>query len=282
MRAALRSIGHALPVFVVLLLAACAGDVNLPTTVKRLDTVPASEVRLTAVSTEAAQGVEIIRSDLDRITELLRMQISTKYPNALTAPVAGNTPARLKVVLTRYDEGSAIARAMLAGLGQIRIEGDVFLLAGDSETVLAQYTASKTFAWGGIYGGTTTIRDVEKGFFASVVEVLVHDPLYKWGISEEKKKKSMKGGQQRAKGQNGEGGVDDDDNSDGNNDPVVAISITNADAERALLRVRNKLAGLDAGDGEARGIRAQVRQLLADAADPALLCRMYVGWAAWV
>ena len=72
-----------------------------------------------------------------------------------------------------------------------------------------------------------------------------------------------------------------EEEDDDGNDPV-AISITNADAERALLRVRNKLAGLDAGDGEARGIRAQVRQLLADAADPALLCRMYVGWAAWV
>jgi ataxia telangiectasia mutated family protein len=113
---------------------------------------------------------------------------------------------------------------------------------------------------------------------ASVVEVLVHDPLYKWGISEEKKGNQ----QRRAKEQGGGGGgggeeVEEDDG----NDPV-AISITNADAERALLRVRNKLAGLDAGDGEARGIRAQVRQLLADAADPALLCRMYVGWAAWV
>ena len=117
---------------------------------------------------------------------------------------------------------------------------------------------------------------------ASVVEVLVHDPLYKWGISEEKKKKKKgKGGAEKdcGGGENEEEeGVDDDDDG---NDPV-AISITNADAERALLRVRNKLAGLDAGDGEARGIRAQVRQLLADAADPALLCRMYVGWAAWV
>lgn len=113
---------------------------------------------------------------------------------------------------------------------------------------------------------------------ASVVEVLVHDPLYKWGISEEKKVKGQGFGVRGGENDEGEEEVDDDD---GGNDPV-AISITNADAERALLRVRNKLAGLDAGDGEARGIRAQVRQLLADAADPALLCRMYVGWAAWV
>ena len=113
---------------------------------------------------------------------------------------------------------------------------------------------------------------------ASVVEVLVHDPLYKWGISEEKKNKT-KGAQEKEKKTDDE---DDDDDELGNGNDPIAISITNADAERALLRVRNKLAGLDAGDGEARGIRAQVRQLLADAADPALLCRMYVGWAAWV
>lgn len=118
---------------------------------------------------------------------------------------------------------------------------------------------------------------------ASVVEVLVHDPLYKWGISEEKKRKSKTKKTKTKGGNGGEKEVEvEEENGDGNNDPVVAISITNADAERALLRVRNKLAGLDAGDGEARGIRAQVRQLLADAADPALLCRMYVGWAAWV
>ena len=47
-------------------------------------------------------------------------------------------------------------------------------------------------------------------------------------------------------------------------------------------RVRAKLAGLDGGDGAARGVGAQVRALARDAADPDKLARMYVGWAAWL
>ena len=37
-----------------------------------------------------------------------------------------------------------------------------------------------------------------------------------------------------------------------------------------------------AGEGEARSVEGQVQQLLLDAQDPDKLCRMYVGWAAWL
>ena len=39
---------------------------------------------------------------------------------------------------------------------------------------------------------------------------------------------------------------------------------------------------LHAGEGEARSVEGQVQQLLQEAADPDRLCRMYVGWAAWL
>ena len=58
--------------------------------------------------------------------------------------------------------------------------------------------------------------------------------------------------------------------------------LANADAERALLKVKAKLQGVDGGNGEARGVEGQVQQLLHDAQDPDKLCRMYVGWAAWL
>lgn len=73
--------------------------------------------------------------------------------------------------------------------------------------------------------------------------------------------------------------------------------LINADAQRALMRIKQKLAGTEhgawrvcavytdhgcTGDGEAVGVEGQVRQLLSDAADPDLLCRMYVGWAPWL
>jgi hypothetical protein len=36
------------------------------------------------------------------------------------------------------------------------------------------------------------------------------------------------------------------------------------------------------GEGEARGVEGQVHQLLHDARNADNLCRMYVGWAAWL
>ena len=59
-----------------------------------------------------------------------------------------------------------------------------------------------------------------------------------------------------------------------------AAGVQNADAERALLRVRQKLDGTE--DGELRSVEGQVQQLLQDARDPDKLCRLYPGWAAWV
>ena len=37
-----------------------------------------------------------------------------------------------------------------------------------------------------------------------------------------------------------------------------------------------------AGEGEARGVEGQVQQLMADAQDRDKLCKMYIGWQAWV
>ena len=59
--------------------------------------------------------------------------------------------------------------------------------------------------------------------------------------------------------------------------------VSNADAERALLRVRQKLEGVvEGGEGDARGVGGQVQQLLTDATDPDKLARMYIGWAPWM
>ena len=37
-----------------------------------------------------------------------------------------------------------------------------------------------------------------------------------------------------------------------------------------------------AGQGESRGVKGQVQQLLQDAQNPDKLCKMYVGWSAWL
>jgi ataxia telangiectasia mutated family protein len=39
---------------------------------------------------------------------------------------------------------------------------------------------------------------------------------------------------------------------------------------------------VEGGEGEPRGVEAQVAALLQEAQDPDKLSRMYIGWAAWV
>lgn len=55
-----------------------------------------------------------------------------------------------------------------------------------------------------------------------------------------------------------------------------------ADAERAIMRVKQKLEGTEGADGRLTTIPGQVASLLREAADPEKLCKMYVGWGAWV
>lgn len=71
-------------------------------------------------------------------------------------------------MIKRYEEGNAFARAMLVGLGRMHIDADVALSNWETKESIVQYEVSKTFAWGGLYGGLTDIKDVEDGFAKAV------------------------------------------------------------------------------------------------------------------
>ena len=60
---------------------------------------------------------------------------------------------------------------MIAGLGQIRIGADVLLIEPANNQTVGEFEVSKDFAFGGIYGGTTRIEDVEDGFARSVAAI---------------------------------------------------------------------------------------------------------------
>jgi len=125
------------------------------------------------VTAEAAPGVPMASYDLERVTQLVQTDLSAAYPGRLVPASAAATPGEVKVdmTFTDYDAGNAFARAMLAGLGQIHINATVRLIDATTGNVAASYDISKTFAWGGIYGGSTTIEDVEKGFAKGVVAI---------------------------------------------------------------------------------------------------------------
>ena|SRR6266480_7969501 len=74
----------------------------------------------------------------------------------------------VKLVFTKYDNGNAFARFMLAGFGQIRISANVLLIEPTNNQTVGEFEVSKDFSFGGVYGGTTRVEDVEDGFARSV------------------------------------------------------------------------------------------------------------------
>ena len=156
----------------VLLLAACAEDAARPVPVQPIATAQKSTLHLSDVSAEAQQGVVMTPTDLQRIAEQVQAEIAAHYPGIMVAHGgASEGSTKLKIVFTRYDEGSSFGRFMLAGVGQIYIDADVVLIDGASGQVLGKYQVSKQFAFGGWYGAFTRIQDVEKGFAKSVAEI---------------------------------------------------------------------------------------------------------------
>lgn len=156
-----------------LLVSACATDPSAPASVQMLTAEQKSTIRISDVSAEAKPGVFVAQYELDRISQMVKAELQKEVPTAVAdanAP-AGTPPAKLKLVITQYDEGSAFARFMLIGLGQIKLDADVLVVDGGTGQVIGQYQVSKDFAFGGIYGGTTQMKDVEEGFAKSVAQI---------------------------------------------------------------------------------------------------------------
>jgi hypothetical protein len=110
------------------------------------------------VSVEATGAVVATSEEKEHLRGLV-----TDKLNALRVKNPSNGEVRecsVVVTITRFDKGNAFARAMLAGLGQIHLGADVAVTDGDNKKLQA-FSVDKTFAWGGIYGASTHIEDVE-------------------------------------------------------------------------------------------------------------------------
>jgi len=55
----------------------------------------------------------------------------------------------------------------------MHIDGDVVLTDSVTGQTISSCQVTKTFAWGGIYGAATTIKDVEEGFAKGVGQWIV-------------------------------------------------------------------------------------------------------------
>lgn len=78
----------------------------------------------------------------------------------------------IDVRVKKYDKGNAFARAMLAGLGQMHIDALVAMYTLPENEKVTEFEISKTFAWGGIYGASTTMEDIEHGFAEGIAEAV--------------------------------------------------------------------------------------------------------------
>jgi hypothetical protein len=122
------------------------------------------------VRIENDPGVDVKPDTQQRVQQKIQSRIDARK---LTNP-ATQDPRNLEVLLhvTRYDKGNAFARAMLAGLGQIHIDGTITLYKLPEHTMVEEFALSKTFAWGGIYGAATTIETIEDTFADGVAQTV--------------------------------------------------------------------------------------------------------------
>lgn len=98
----------------------------------------------------------------------------------------------------------------------------------------------------------------------TILEVLLYDPLYEWTISPAEAYSRQCSNETDATSGNSLSNSDED---------KIYVNVT---AERALLRLKQKLHGTE--EGGPSSVEGQVEKLLQQARDPSNLSRLFVGW----
>lgn len=122
------------------------------------------------VKVKSNDGVIITTDEKERMALVITNKVNEQ--KILNVDSEDKREFEMEVLITRYEKGNAFARAMLAGLGQIHIDAKVSLFLMPEREQIANFNIDKTFAWGGIYGGFTSIEDVEEGFATGVAEAV--------------------------------------------------------------------------------------------------------------
>jgi hypothetical protein len=119
--------------------------------------------------------VALTPTDDKRIENQIVANLRTEYPNKFKEvnPAKPDAQTLQAIVnITKYDKGNAFARLMLAGLGSMQIKADILLNDLAKGQCLGKSECKKTFAWGGAYGGSTRIEDIEEGFAKAVAAAI--------------------------------------------------------------------------------------------------------------
>jgi hypothetical protein len=147
----------------IALLAGCATTVPRAQFSKEMtSSLRVSSGDAVKVTVDAGKGVTILPYQQERFTQEIEQDINARK---MTNPQLGTgRDYEVDVHVTRYQRGNAFARAMLMGLGQIHIDGNVDVFLMPEHRLLEAFALKKTFAWGGIYGAATSIKVIERTF----------------------------------------------------------------------------------------------------------------------
>jgi len=88
----------------------------------------------------------------------LQSDIQDRVSRVLTGDANGADAYCVRVTITRYDEGSAFARFMLIGLGQMYLDGVVEVTQGNPPVVVRDGGFNKNYCVGGMIGGMATMQ----------------------------------------------------------------------------------------------------------------------------
>lgn len=178
-------------------MSACAGSKGASNVLQPIGkTVELGAYHALQVSGHANNGVVLQSYELERLESLIKTKVHEagleQFKQVCSGSCEDKSGLSMEVEITRYDKGNAAARFFLAGLGQIHIDAIVKLVDKTTGKLLAKSEVSKTFAWGGIYGGATTIEDVEPAFAEAVVDILLPDGKKEKQIKKVKKEAATK------------------------------------------------------------------------------------------
>jgi hypothetical protein len=115
----------------------------------------------------------------------------------------------------------------------------------------------------------------------TVLQVFLHDPLYKWALSPNKIQQLRPAAENENDNEGNLGGEEQGRGNSNGDAPASAGRIRNFGAERAMLAVKQRLIGSDYSQG-LLSISGQVNWLISEASHPDNLAKMYFGWSAWV
>jgi ataxia telangiectasia mutated family protein len=113
---------------------------------------------------------------------------------------------------------------------------------------------------------TMRILRESKDEIMTILEVLVFDPLYNWSLTPEKAFRIQFGRDPPARSAKAA--------------KKSSEAESNKMAERVLMRVAQKLDGME--EGQLMSLEGQVNALIQQARDPARLCQLFVGWQAYI